>query len=57
MNRLNGRLRRIEAETKPTQHIYKIETCTAERADELEAQRPPGRPGEIRYIIVPDGHQ
>jgi len=52
----NGRLMRIEQETKPERVIFKIEYCTHAQADALEAQRPPGRPGEVRYIIVPPEH-
>jgi hypothetical protein len=46
-----ARLKRLEQEHKPERPVYKIEWCTAARAAELEAQRPPAWPGEIRYIV------
>ena len=54
MNRLNGRLQRLEA-VAPTRTIYKIAFCTHEQAAALEAERPPAAPGEIRYIVYGEG--
>lgn len=50
------RLSKLERNPAAARKIYKIEWCTEAQAAELEAQRPPAAPGEIRYIIVPPEH-
>ena len=52
-----NRLKRLEQEIEPDHPIYKIEYCTEEEAWAMDAQRPPARPGEIRYIIERREHE